>query len=283
MVRFDNQSMGPRPGFMLPGPRREKILTIVEEHGFAKVSQLSRYFGVSNVTIRTDLDALATTRAVERVHGGAVSGLRARALERPFEQSLRSEAAEKRRIGEAAAHLVRSYQAVMIDVGTTTTAVARALAAREDLADVVIITNALNIALEFERAIPRFTVIVTGGTLRPEQHSLVDPLANLLLERVQADVAFVGCTGLDVDVGITNANVPEAEMKRRMIRLAHRGVVVADSSKLGLTQLSRFASISEIDTMITGAEADAQQVARLRDAGLEVLLASDRRSTANDA
>lgn len=257
----------------LPESRREKILDLVEQHGFARVAQLSRFFGVSEVTIRTDLDALAETRMIQRVHGGVVSGLRSRALERPFERSMMTSVEEKKRIGRAAAQLVRSYQAVILDVGTTTTAIARALAVREDVSDVVIITNALNIALEFEKAIPRFTVIVTGGTLRPEQHSLVAPLADMLFDRMQADVAFIGCTGVDLEVGVTNANIPEADMKRRMLQAAHRGVIVADSMKLGVTQLSRVTPLSDVHTLITGVEADPQRLAEFRESGLEVITA----------
>lgn len=256
---------------LLPDARREKILSIVEQHGFARVSQLSRFLGVSEVTVRADLDVLAESHVIQRVHGGAVSGLRSRALERPFEQSMMTSVEEKKRIGRAAAQLVRSDNAVILDVGTTTTAVARSLAAREDIRDVVIITNALNIALEFEKAIPRFTVIVTGGTLRPQQHSLVAPMADMLFDRMQADIAFIGCTGVDVAVGITNANVPEADMKRRMLETAHRKVIVADSMKLGVTQLSRVAPISDIDTLITGGEADPARLRELRAAGLEIL------------
>lgn len=258
---------------LLPESRREKILDLVEQHGFARVAQLSKFFGVSEVTIRTDLDVLAETRMIQRVHGGVVSGLRSRALERPFERSMMTSVEEKKRIGRAAAQLVRSYQAVILDVGTTTTAIARALAVREDISDVVIITNALNIALEFEKAIPRFTVIVTGGTLRPEQHSLVAPLADMLFDRMQADVAFIGCTGVDLEVGVTNANIPEADMKRRMLQAAHRGVIVADSMKLGVTQLSRVTPLSEVHTLITGVEADPARLTEFREAGLEVITA----------
>jgi DeoR family transcriptional regulator, aga operon transcriptional repressor len=256
---------------LLPEARREKILSIVEQHGFARVSQLSRFLGVSEVTVRADLDVLAESHIIQRVHGGAVAGLRSRALERPFEQAMLTSVEEKKRIGRAAAQLVRSDNAVILDVGTTTTAVARALAVREDIRDVVIITNALNIALEFEKAIPRFTVIVTGGTLRPQQHSLVAPMADMLFDRMQADIAFIGCTGVDRTVGITNANVPEADMKRRMLETAHRGVIVADSMKLGVTQLSRVAPISDVDTLITGAAADPARLRELREAGLEIL------------
>ena len=263
--------MARSPNSPLAETRRKKILALVEQHGFARVAQLSRFLGVSEVTIRTDLDALAETHVLQRVHGGAVAGLRSRALERPFEKSMMTSVDEKKRIGRAAARMVHSYQAVILDVGTTTTAIARSLAAREDISGVIVITNALNIALEFERAIPRFTVIVTGGTLRPEQHSLVAPLADILFDRIQADIAFIGCTGVDVEVGVTNANVPEAEMKRLMLGAAHRGVIVADSMKLGATQLSRVIAISDVDTLITGEEANPRHITALRNAGLEVM------------
>jgi DeoR family transcriptional regulator of aga operon len=180
---------------------------------------------------------------------------------------------EKSRIGHAAAALVGSNQAVILDVGTTTTAIARALIAREELENVVVITNALNIALEFEASIPRFTVVVTGGTLRPMQHSLVDPLADAVLDRIRADIAFVGCNGIDAAAGVTNVNLPEADMKRRMLATAARAVVVADSSKLGIIQLSRVVPLADIDTLVTGSEASKERLEQFRSAGLEVLTA----------
>ena len=253
--------------------RREQILTLIGEQGFARVAQLSRHFGISEVTIRSDLDALAEIQAVLRVHGGAVPNARTSSLEQPFEQSALTASDEKARIGRAAAALVESDQAVVLDVGTTTTAIATALLARDDLRNVVIITNALNIALALEAVIPRFTVIVTGGTLRPLQHSLVDPLAAVVLDQVRGDIAFIGCSGVDVRAGVTNVNLPEADMKRRMLAAASRRIVVADSSKLGVAQLSRVAPLDAIDSLITGSEADASQLERLTAAGLDVIRA----------
>lgn len=267
------------PGSSPPAAaRRAHILSIIEQRGFAKVTQLSRLFGISEVTVRADLDALAVGHGVLRVHGGAVVGSRSAGLERPFEQSMFSAADEKSRIGRAAAALIESDQAIVLDVGTTTTAIAMAMLERDDLQNVVVITNALNIALALESAIPRVTVIVTGGTLRPLQHSLVDPLAGVVLDRIRADLAFIGCSGVDSIAGITNVNLPEADMKRRMLAAAARSIVVADSSKLGVTQLSRVAPIGEIDTLITGAEGDRRQLELLRLAGLRVTLAGPDRA-----
>ncbi len=257
--------------------RREQILSIVEERGFAKVAQLSQLFGISEVTIRADLDALADGNALQRVHGGAVTGSPATGRppgpERPFEQSMLASSPEKARIGRAAASLVQSHQTIVLDVGTTTTAIAAALLDRDDLQGVVVITNALNIALLLEPVIPRFTVVVTGGTVRPLQHSLVDPLAGVVFDRIRADLAFIGCSGVDAASGITNVNLPEADLKRRMLGASARCIVVADSAKLGVTQQSRVAPIGEIDTLITGSEADASELAMLEAAGLHILLA----------
>lgn len=253
--------------------RREQILSIVEERGFARVTQLSQFFGISEVTVRADLDALAELSAVQRVHGGALAATRLPGPERPFEQSMLAGSQEKARIGRTAAALVNSHQTVVLDVGTTTSAIATALLERDDLQGVVVITNALNIALMLEPVIPRFTVVVTGGTVRPLQHSLVDPLAGVVFDRIRADLAFIGCSGVDAISGITNVNLPEADLKRRMLGASARCIVVADSSKLGVTQQSRVAPIGEIHTLITGVEAEAGELALLEATGLRIVLA----------
>ncbi|HEX3678957.1 MAG TPA: DeoR/GlpR family DNA-binding transcription regulator [Galbitalea sp.] len=263
------------PELALPAAvRRERIAAIVEEQGFARVTELSDLFGISEVTTRTDLDALAKALVVQRIHGGAIAASHSPTPEKPFEQTSLAAAGQKRGIGIAAAALVQSGQAIVLDVGTTTTAIATALVARTELRDVVVITNALNIAVALESAIPRFTVIVTGGTLRPLQHSLVDPLAGAVLEHVRADIAFVGCSGVDVDAGVTNVNLPEADVKRRMIAAAARSIVVADSTKLGVAHHSRVAPLSDVDGLITSSDADPRVARQLAHAGLPVTLAT---------
>jgi DeoR family transcriptional regulator of aga operon len=253
--------------------RRERIAALVEEQGFVRVTDLRDRFGISEVTLRADLDALAGASVVQRIHGGAIAGRGARTAEQPFEKVSLAGAEQKRAIGRAAADLVQSGQAVVLDVGTTTTAIAGALIARTELQDVVIITNALNIAVAFEAVIPRFTVIVSGGTLRPLQHSLVDPLAGAVLDHIHADLAFVGCSGVDASTGITNVNLPEADVKRRMLNSASRSIVVADGSKLGLSYHSRVAPLSGVDALITDGGAAPEEVAKLERAGLAVMLA----------
>lgn len=252
--------------------RRDRIVAIVEERSFARVTDLSERFGVSEVTTRADLDALANASIVQRIHGGAIANSRQPVDEQPFEETSLASAAQKRAIGIAAAAMVESGQTVILDVGTTTAAIAAALIARADLHGLVVITNALNIAMALEPAIPRFTVIVTGGTLRPLQHSLVDPLAGAVFDSIRADIAFIGCSGIDVAAGVTNINLPEADGKRRILAAAARSVVVADGTKLGVAYNSRVATLAVIDGLIT-AGADSGAIEKLRSAGLAVTVA----------
>jgi DeoR family transcriptional regulator of aga operon len=262
----------PRPDRGSAGERREQMLAAIQEHHFLHVGELSRRFGISEVTVRTDLDALASRGEVHRIRGGAIR----RALrepERPFEEVETSFAAEKLAIARAAAELVRDGEALLIDVGTTTAAAARALAARTDLSNVVVFTNGLKTALELEAGYPRLSVVLLGGTLRPLQHSLVDPLATLILDRITVQTLLLGCNGVDAEGGVTNINLPEAEVKKRMITVAGRRVVLADGSKIGTVGLVRLCGIEDVDLVITGRSADPVAVEALRERGCEVRVA----------
>ncbi|HEX7735211.1 MAG TPA: DeoR/GlpR family DNA-binding transcription regulator [Ktedonobacteraceae bacterium] len=251
--------------------RRAQILAYIKARDFVRVTDLSRRFRVSEVTVRADLDALAERGDVRRIRGGAMPRMLPNVEERPFADERVN---EKLAIGRLAASLVTQGETLILDVGTTTTAVARALIQREDLHDVIIFTNALNIALELESAIPRFTVVVTGGTLRPLQHSLVDPLGVLMFERIKAHTAIIGCNGIDPQAGVTNVNLPETEIKQRILRSARRRILVADGSKVGEVELAFLCALEDIDLLVTDSTADPVLLASLREQGLEILIAN---------
>ncbi len=257
--------------FLPAALRRERMLQVITDREFVRVTELAGAFGISDVTVRADLAALESSHAVRRVRGGVMPPARSSQPEPSFEESLVEFAGEKQRIGEYAASLVTSGMSVLLDVGTTTTAVARALVARTELEQVTVVTNGLTIAFELEPAIGRLTVVVTGGTLRRLQHSLVNPMATVMLDHLHADITFVGCNGVDPEHGLTNINLPEAEVKRRMIAAARRAVVVADGSKLGQAHLGRIARLADVHTLITGPSAPVHEVHRLRRAGLDVV------------
>lgn len=253
--------------------RRSRLERAIAERGFLRVTDASAELGVSGVTVRSDLSVLEREGRVIRIHGGAMLPTTAPDSESSFESSLALRGAAKRAIGREAAALVVSGNSVLLDVGTTALAVAHALIDRADLTDVLVVTNGLTIALALEAAMPRFTVVVTGGTLRPLQHSLVDPYASPFLESLHTDIAFIGCNGVTTANGITNVNLPEAEVKRRMVLSTARPVAIADSSKLGIARLGGIAPLSAIDTLVTDGAASEEVVAGLREAGLTVLVA----------
>jgi len=250
--------------------RREQLARLVATRGFVRVADASIQFAVSDVTIRGDLSALEAAGLVIRVHGGAMPTGAVIASELSLEETRDVDAAAKRAIGVAAAQLVSSGQSVYIDAGSTALALALALLERRDLHDVIVVTCSLTTALALEPGMPRFTVIVTGGTLRPLQHSLVNPFAIPMIDALNLDVAFIGCNGVDAVAGVTNVNLPEAEIKTRVMGRAKRRVVIADGTKVGLVDLAVIAPIGGFETLVTAGESE---LGPLRAAGIEVLLA----------
>jgi DeoR family transcriptional regulator of aga operon len=253
---------------MFPEERRREIMATLKQDGRCLVADLARALEVSEVTIRQDLDALEKEGLLRRTHGGAILDAKI-GLERPFQVEETERKVEKERIGAAGAELISSGDTVILDVGTTVTEAARCLV--EQKKRPTVFTNGLNIAAILEGD-PELTTVVTGGTLRAKQHSLVNPFADLVLSRINADLALLGANGVDVARGVTNVNVAEAEIKALFVRAARRRVLLADSTKIGKVALAKFADVEQIDLLITDRGADPDEVSALRERGLEVRL-----------
>lgn len=256
-----------------PTPRHDRILEFLAAKGVVEVAALAEALGVSAVTIRTDLDALEKRRLVRRIRGGAMAVHPAR-FERPLDLPSQSFAEEKRRIAEAAATLVHDGETIILDNGTTTLALARALP--PGLTDVVVVTNGLDIATALQDH-PGVTVIVTGGRLRQGGgaagvRSLISPFGTNLLREINADVAFLCCAGVDPARGFTNGNWEEAEIKQAMIAAALRVIVVADHGKIGHVGSVRIAPLERVDMLVTDGFAPAADIQALEAAGLRVLV-----------
>ena len=246
--------------------RHDTIRRAIEVNGRVSIAELKNRLGVSEVTIREDLKFLESARVLKRIRGGAVA-TRDGAIEMSLEETSTTNRAEKMAIGAYAASLVKNGQTIIIDVGSTTTELARALSA--ELLRVVVITNGLNIALGLE-SLPGISVVVTGGTLRPLQHSLVAPMGTLLLDKLKADVAFLGCNGVDPSRGFTNTNIAEAEIKQAMVRSAEKVVFLADHDKIGQVASAFVTDISGADLLITDEAADASVLSSLEGDGLAI-------------
>ncbi|QNO37916.1 DeoR/GlpR transcriptional regulator [Protaetiibacter sp. SSC-01] len=240
--------------------RRARIADRVREDGILRVADAAAEFRVSEVTIRSDLGVLEAAGLVRRVHGSALPAAGG-PREEPVERVSARDAAAKRAIGRRAAALVDNGTSVLLDVGSTTLAVAHALVdrvERGDLDELVVVTNGLSIALALEPAVPRVTVVLTGGTLRPLQHSLVDPGASESLAGLHVDLAILGCNGVDDDGRVTNLNLAEAGVKRAMVAASAAQLVVAEAAKLGVRHLGTIGVADERTTLVTaGAWTDA--------------------------
>ena len=239
---------------------------MLEQRDGVSVSELSQLLSVSEVTIRSDLSELEHAGLLRRTRGGASKPLASR-FEQPIEETRKQHAQAKRRIGQAAAALIQDGETVMIDVGSTTSEVARHISPR--LSGVTVVTSGLNVALELER-LPNLRIVVTGGTLRRLQHSLVSPYGLDLLSRFRPDRLFLGCNGIETGAGVTNANVEEAEIKARMVEISRFTVVVADRSKLGQIAAATVAPLSAVSLLISDARAGEEALQPLRAAGLQV-------------
>jgi DeoR/GlpR family transcriptional regulator of sugar metabolism len=258
------------PGLLGAADRRQRILDLVQERGNALVSELSDLFGVSEVTVRTDLTTLARRGLVVRTHGGAMLPERA-PLELTFATRDVSNVELKRRIGQAAAELIQSGQSVVLDASTTALQIARALRGQPALHDVTVITNGVHTALEL-LDLPGVTTILTGGELRATAVSLTGALATDLLARVHASLGFFGAKGLTPLQGLTDVNLQEVEMKAAMAAVCERVVAVVDHTKLGQVGLATFVPLASLALVITDDGADAASVASLQRASVEVRL-----------
>jgi DeoR family transcriptional regulator, aga operon transcriptional repressor len=243
--------------------RLGRILELLARDGTVTVADLAAELGVSEATVRRDLQVLAEQRLLERSHGGAVAHGTAHELPVRYRTG-RSD--EKRRIARAAADLVTDGIAIGLTGGTTTTEVARMLVTRAEL---TVVTNALNIAVELAVR-PDLKLIVTGGVARSASYELVGSLADATLSAVYVDVAFVGVDGVDAQRGLTTQNEVEAATNRALMARAKRTVVVADASKLGRVAFAEIAGVERAGELITNSGADPEQVKRLRAAGLAV-------------
>jgi DeoR family transcriptional regulator of aga operon len=229
------------------------------------VIDLARQFHTSQVTIRKDLEILHTKGRVHRTHGGALPA-RESALEDPtLREKEKLHRKEKLRIAAAAAGMVAEGQVVILDSGTTTTAIARAL---RNFQNLTIITNAVNIAAELSGS--ALEVILTGGSLRKNSFSLVGPIAEETLHRLNADILFLGVDGFDVHYGLSTPNLLEAKVNRAMIEISKTSVAVCDSSKFGKRSLSLIATPSSLHHVITDSGIPRAELIALKKSGLEV-------------
>ncbi len=248
--------------------RHDAILDLIRKSGFATVASLVEAFGVSEHTIRRDLDALAEQGLVARVHGGVVaSDQGGSAVEQsiPFQE-------EKRRIGMAAAALIAPGEVVCIDAGSTTLEVARHFPP----SGIGVLTNAVNIAYEIARKRNDVDITLTGGSVisgHGEAFGLSGPATLQSLEQVgRVSKTIIGALGVDFEYGITDRWHYLAQVKRKMIEIADTVILVVDASKFGKRYLEAVADLSLIDILVTDQRITEEDLERLKSLDIETIV-----------
>jgi DeoR family transcriptional regulator, aga operon transcriptional repressor len=253
---------------LLVEERRRDILAALETEDRVTVEGLAERYGISTVTVRGDLDALASAGALVRSHGGAVKRTDPR-VDYPIEFKQTLHQAEKARIAESALRLIRPNQIIILDSGSTTAGIAHCLKASK-IRPLTVITNALNIAMELTN-INDISVVMLGGMVRPMSYSLVGPQAERTLHTLRADHLFLGVDGIDPEIGITTPDILEAQLNTLMIEVSSETTAVADASKLGRRSLSVIGKAGAIQRLITDTSANEKHLAALRNMGVEVV------------
>jgi DeoR family transcriptional regulator, fructose operon transcriptional repressor len=242
----------------LAAERLNQILTMLRSQRVVRVDELSDNLGVSAATVRRDLLRLSHGGAARKVHGGAVA-MDGRPEEPLFDDKAASATEQKERIAAAARKFIPNSQSVFLDGGSTVLALARQLVGESKL---TVVTNSLRVAALFASGGPR--MILTGGEFRGLSQTLVGYLTRPLLEQIRVDIAFIGTIGLTPAEGLTTTDPREAETKELVMSHAKKVIVLADSSKIGISSFVRFGGWNQVDVLITDTGAPREALRTLR-------------------
>lgn len=252
--------------------RQSQIIALLEK-GRVSVAELSERFGVSQATIRTDLDTLASRNLLIRAHGGAIACDSAEPerseLELSFVTRRGLHPEQKARIGVAAAAMIQDGEAIVLDASTTALSVADHIKAYREL---TVLTNSIFVAMALLDP-PGITVVMPGGFVRRDSASIVGDEDHAFIERFNFQHGFFGAKGFTLEEGLTDVNNAEVAIKRSFIERTKQVVAIVDSSKWGKVGLASFASTDQVDCVITDKDAPADMVAALREAGVDVVIA----------
>lgn len=255
---------------MLAAQRQAVILDEVGRSGGVRVAELVEQLGVSDMTIRRDLDTLAGRGLLRKVHGGAVAPVDRSTDEPGFEAKSRREEREKRAIAAAAVRFVEPGTAIGLSAGTTTWAFAHHL---RDVPEITVVTNSIRIAdVFYQSPRPDQTIVLTGG-IRTPSDALVGPVAVAALRSLHLDVVVLGVHGMDDRAGFTTPNLMEADTDRALVDAARTLVVLADHTKWGVVGISTFARLDEANVLVTDDQMDQETRSVLADRVGELVVA----------
>jgi DeoR family transcriptional regulator of aga operon len=258
----------PRNGSqMLVEERRQYILGLAQQQGRVLVTALAKDLGISPLTIRKDLDDLHERGILQRAHGGALLAKTGAIFDPSLKEKEKRQAEEKHKIAAAAAGFVQEGQCILLDSGTTTLAVAKAL---KKFRRLTIVTNSISIVAELSST--DFEILVTGGSFRKNSSSLAGPLAEETLRDIHGDILFLGVDGFDLEIGLTTPNLVASRMNRAMVRSAATVIVVCDSTKFNRRSLSKIVDVTSIHHVITDSNLPAETAEAIRALNIQLTL-----------
>ncbi|HLZ53280.1 MAG TPA: DeoR/GlpR family DNA-binding transcription regulator [Verrucomicrobiae bacterium] len=254
---------------MLAVERQQRILDMLSKSRAVTTTRAAKVLAVSAETVRRDFEKLAADGRLYREHGGAVPVNDGR-RDLPLDSREMASVSEKEAIARVARGLIQKGDTVFFDASSTVFHLARLLAELE----VTVLTNALKIAAELARQ-PAVEVILLGGVVNHGSLSCEGSLADQMLESYHIQKAFMSCRGLDAERGVSEANAEQAGLKRKIIRLSDQTIVLADSTKMGLKSSYFFASLEDIDTLITERPPGKKVKRALQGSGGKLLLPAE--------
>lgn len=249
--------------------RHRLILDVIERSGRLRIADVARESGMTEMTIRRDLEALEQLGALSRVHGGAVSVV-SQSHSPHYQSRALSNVAGKERIGSATAELLSEGETVILDAGSTTAAVARSLLGRRNLRIMALDLRVAAVLADDAG----LSVMVPGGTVRPIEHGLFGAGATRSFEDFNFDTYVLSASGVDASAGVTEYNADDATVKRAALAAARRTILVADSSKLDIVTYATVCRLDQVDVLVTDADAAASEaVQSMRSAGTRIVTA----------
>jgi DeoR/GlpR family transcriptional regulator of sugar metabolism len=252
-----------------PLDRRQQILKDIDLLDENMIPILSKKYGVSEMTIRRDLQALEDSGVIRRTHGGAVRW--PESVGEPMvvareKRQMRARAQKAAIAGYAARQFVGDGDSIVLEGSTTVTSMVSLITERQDL---TVVTNSLYTAEELRRRMPaKATLLCAGGIIRPESSTFVGPVTERFFRELHVKRLFLSATGLTLQGGITDPQMLETQVKRAMIESAGEVIMLLDSSKFGVRSLTRVLDFSEITLLITDEGAPAEMLQALRDHGV---------------
>ncbi|MBR2930190.1 MAG: DeoR/GlpR transcriptional regulator [Clostridia bacterium] len=246
--------------------RRAEMVELLQKRGSVRVAELSRMYGISEVTVRSDLEYLESQGQLTRVHGGAV-GTGKLYANMDLSERYMTNAPSKRALASSAAELIENNDTIMINAGTTLAYVLHCIRGKKNIS---IVTNSIQNALEVA-SLPGVNVILLGGEIDGKYQFTYGSDTVAQLSEYHANKCILSVDGIDKEDGLTLYYSNEAGIVRGMIKASDEVIVVADATKLGRSAFSRVAKLSDVDILVTGKKEGSAEIAALKKLGAEVI------------